>query len=160
MRKQYLLECKHIQENCTYTAESHHILSDRGKRLGIWFQLVPTVIAAILASLVMLQMAPLVVNGLTVIAAVVSAVANVLNPLKDYYDHLNAAKNFTALKHDARALHELFSGNMNDKDFALAVETLHNRYNDLIRFVPPTDSKAFEEARKRIKEGIHEPDFK
>ena len=158
MKKQLIVECKHIQENCTYTAEAHHDLADRGKRLGFWFQVVPSVITAFLAAVVMLGWAPLILNGLTVIGAVISAVGNVLNPLKDYFDHLNASKNFTVIKHDARVLHDTFSVTMSDKEFAIAVENLHNRYNDLVRFVPPTDKKAFEEARRRIKDGVHDPD--
>lgn len=158
MRKQLIAECKHIQENCTYTAEAHHDLADRSRRLSIWLQIVPSVITAILASIVTLGWAPVILNGLTVIGAVISAVANVLNPLKDYFDHLNAAKNFTIIKHDARALRESFGIKMSDSAFASAVETLHGRYNDLVRFVPPTDKKSFEEARRRIREGVHKPD--
>ena len=158
MKKQLIAECIHIQDNCTYTAEAHHNLADRGKRLGFCFQVVPSVITALLAAVVTLGWAPLILNGLTVIGAVISAVGNVLNPLKDYFDHLNAAKNFTVIKHDARVLRYTFSVTMSDKEFAIAVENLHNRYNDLVRFVPPTDKKAFEEARKRIQSGVHDPD--
>lgn len=136
----------------------HHSLAGRSKHQSIWFQIVPSVITAILASVVTLGWAPVVLNGLTVIGSVISAVANVLNPLKDYFDHLNAAKNFTIIKHDARALCESFGTKMSNSAFASAVETLHNRYNDLVRFVPPTDSKSFEETRKRMKEGVHELD--
>lgn len=81
-----------------------------------------------------------------------------LDPLRGYYDHLNAAKNFTALKQRSRGLRETFSGNMTDERFATEVHALHDEYNNLIRFVPPTTEKAFEKARERIRRGVHRPD--
>lgn len=78
--------------------------------------------------------------------------------MKVYYDHLNAAKNFTALKHEARGLKDTFSSTIEDKEFFSAVKNLHEKYNNLIKFVPPTDEKSFNESRERIKKGVHGPD--
>lgn len=158
MKKKYLEECKIIQQNCTYSAEAHHIIAKKNKRLSTWFQVVPAVIATLSGLLVAGSVVPVWFGWLTVISAVITAVANVLNPLKEYYDHLNAAKNFTAMKHDARTLGDVFNLRMDDSSLAVAVENLHQRYGDLIKFVPPTDNDSFEEASARIKDGIHEPD--
>jgi hypothetical protein len=158
MREQYLKECNTICQDCTYTAETHHIIARKNKRLQIWLQLVPAVSAAFFSLLVVGTPVPAWVGWLAVISAVVTAVASVLNPLKEYYDHLNAAKNFTTLKHDARSLENTFSERMDDNALAVAVENLHQRYNDIIKLVPPTDKKSFEEARHVVKAGIHEPD--
>lgn len=83
---------------------------------------------------------------------------NTLDSLKSHYDHLLAGKNFTALKHDARALHETFSLGMDDAELAIEAKKLHERYNDLVKFVPQTDDKAFNLARGKIQQGIHDPD--
>lgn len=155
MREQYSTECAAIEQNCTYTAETHHIIAAKQKRLSAWFQIVPAVISAVFGVLVGGGVIPFWFIWLGVVSAVVSAVGNVLNPLKEYYDHLNAAKNFTGLKQDARSLRETFSTSMNDAEFLTATKSLHDRYNDLIRFAPPTDNDSFEAARKRVKEGIH-----
>jgi hypothetical protein len=157
MRKKYLEECEIIRQNCEYTAEAHHIIAEKNKRMQVGFQLVPAISASLSSLLVVGTTVPEWVGWIAVISAVVTAVASVLNPLKDYYDHLNAAKNFTALKHDARNFKNVSSSKMNDNNLVLGVENLHQRYNDLIKFVPPTDDKSFEKAVKRIKEGIHNP---
>lgn len=158
MREKYSEECKIINQNCTYSAEAHHTIATRNKRLSMWFQIMPAVVAALSGVLVAGSVVPSWFNWLTVISAVVTAVASVLNPMKEYYDHLNAAKNFTVLKHEARTLGDVFGTKMDDNSFAVSVENLHRRYADLIKFVPPTDNKSFEQTRKRIKAGIHEPD--
>lgn len=158
MREKYLNECKIIKENCEYTAEAHHIIAAHNKKLSIGFQLVPAIIAALSGVLVVGTIIPIWWGWLTVLSAVVAAVASVLDPLKTYYDHLNAAKNFTALKHEARGLRDTFSFSMEDREFFTAVKNLHDKYNDLIKFVPPTDEKSFNKGRERIKKGVHEPD--
>lgn len=158
MRENYINECKTIVENCTYTAETHHIIAIRNKKLSLGFQLTPAVIAALSGLLVAGKVIPDWWIWLTVLSSVVTAVASVLNPLKEYYDHLNAAKNFTVLKHETRALKDVFGSNMKDEDFFLTVKNLHDKYNELVRFVPETNNKLFKKAQKRIKEGVHEPD--
>lgn len=162
MRKKLLQECKTIQDYCKYNAEAHHILVAKNEKLSLWLQLIPAIIAALSGfqsnGLLVPQWASPVWGWLTATAATVMAVSTVLNPLRTYFDHLNAAKSFVILKHDARALYETFSVGMNDESLAQAVNNLHQRYNDLVKSVPPTTKESFEEARLRIKDGRHEPD--
>ena len=158
MREGYIEECKRIQENCTYTAEAHHVVAYRSKRQAYFFQAIPAAAAALLAALVAGGVIPTWFAWVSAMAAVVSAVGNVLDPLKSHYDHLLAGKNFTALKHDARALHETFSHGTGDAELCVEVKKLHDRYNDLVKFVPQTGDKAFQVARAKIKQGIHDPD--
>ena len=158
MDNHYIDECKQIQQNATYSAETHHRMALRDKRSGIWLQVVPACIAAASGALVAAGVSPTSLLWLTVLSAVVVAVSTVLNPQKSYQDNLVAAKGFTALKHDARFLHEAQSSSMTDPEFRLAVVHLHEKYNDLMKVVPPTDPKMFEEARRIIEAGIHTPD--
>lgn len=157
-KQKYSEECGKIEENCTYTAEAHHTIALHNKSLTTYFQIVPAVTAAILGVLVGGNIIPDWYIWLSVVAAVISAVGNVLNPMKEYYDHLNAAKNFTTMKRDANALCHTFVNRMTDEEFAIAVESLHSRYNDLVRFAPPTDNDSFEKARRRVQSGIHKSD--
>lgn len=158
MRKKYENECEAIEQNCTYTAETHHIIAAKRQRLGTRLQIVPAVIAAVLGVLAGTDILTPWTLWLSVIAAVISAVGNVLNPFAEYYTHLNAAKSFTILKQDARALRETFSGKMSDDMFGAATRSLHDRYDDLIRLAPATNNNSFEEARRRVQSGIHQLD--
>jgi hypothetical protein len=158
MREEYKKECSAIQEFCTYNAETHHIIAGKNKNLSIRFQVIPAIIAALSGLLVAGNIVPNWFVWLSVLSAVITAVASILNPMKEYFDHLNAAKNFTALKHEARSLCNTFGINMSDEIFYDAVKHLHSRYNDLIKFVPPTDQKSFLIARENIKKGYHVQD--
>ncbi len=158
MRKKYENECAAIDQNCTYTAETHHIIATKRQRLGTQLQIVPAIIAAVLGVLAGTDVLTPWTLWLSVIAAAVSAVGNVLNPFAEYYMHLNSAKSFTILKQDARALRETFSGTMSDDMFRAATHSLHDRYDDLVRLAPATDNKSFEEARRRVQSGIHQLD--
>lgn len=98
MKDNYKKECSAVIQNCTYTAETHHIIAGKKQRLAFWFQVVPAVITAILGVLAGTSIGAPVTLWLTVVAAAVTAVGNVLNPYAEYYTHLNAAKSFTILK--------------------------------------------------------------
>jgi hypothetical protein len=47
---------------------------------------------------------------------------------------------------------------MTDADFRLAVQYLHEKYNELVKVVPTTDPESFAEAQRVIQAGTHEPD--
>lgn len=158
MKERFINECKIIQQNCTYTAEAHHQMASIQKSYSIWLQVIPSVCAALTGTLVAAGFAKTDLLFVTIISAVVSAVANVINPNKAYNEHLNAAKSFTTLKHDARFLHESLEITMSDDAFASSVQLLHKKYNDLVKIVPATNSKAFVRAQEVIKSGAHDPD--
>jgi hypothetical protein len=159
MHDSYSTELKRIEENSTYSAEAHHAIALRNNTIQQRFQLAPAVTAALLGTLVAGQVVPGWVAWLTALSAIATAIATVIDPIRSYYEHLSAAKAFTAMKHDARALRETFSATMDEMTLASAVKNIHDRYNDLTRLVPPTDDKALKEAQRRIqREKVHEPD--
>lgn len=158
MINEYKAECKVIEEHCTYSSETHHIIANKQKRTAYSLQILPAVIAAITGSFALADIYPTLFGFLSVISASASAIANILNPFKSYQDNLSAAKSFTVLKHRARALRMTFSSRLNEVEFADKVEGLHQKYNDLVSITPITDKKSFDEARKRVKAGIHTPD--
>jgi hypothetical protein len=158
MNESYIDECKQIQQNATYSAETHHRMAARDRRLSTWLQVVPAIIAAVTSGLVASGVSPSSLLWLTVTAAAISAVASIWNPQKSYQDNLAAAKGFTTMKHDARFLHESQRASMTDAEFRLAVQHLHDKYNEFIKVVPATDQKSFDEAQQVIQAGTHEPD--
>lgn len=164
MTKQSLLdECKIVLQNCTYSAEAHHQVALRAKRKTLWLEVVPAVGAALSSGLAVSGKGGAIVSTeilllITLVSASVSAVASILNPNREHDEHLGAGKKFTALKHDSRYLKDVKSTVLSDDAFAEAVQNLHDRYNELIKSVPPTDAKAFAKAREVIQRGIHEPD--
>jgi hypothetical protein len=158
MNQSYIDECRQIQQNATYSAETHHRMAARDRRLSTWLQVVPAIVATITSGLVASGVSPHSLLWLTVTAAAISAVASIWNPQKSYQDNLAAAKGFTAIKHDARFLHEAKSTSMTDAEFRLAVQYLHEKYNELVKVVPATDPESFAEAQQVIQAGTHEPD--
>lgn len=160
MREKYLDECKIIQQNCTYTAETHHQMATLAKRQAFWLEVIPAVAAALSSALVSTNILGHWALIITVISSVIVAVSAVLNPNKIYQAHLEAAKNFTTIKHDARFLCDAISQKLEDESFTLAVENLHQKYNELLKTVPPTNSKSFAKAQVIVQKGTHDPDKK
>ena len=158
MKNEYINECKIIHENCTYTAEAHHQMALSEKLKAIWLEIIPAVCATVTGTLVATGIAPAHLLFLTVVSSTMSAISAILNPSKNYQAHLDAAKNFTALKHDSRFMCKVMSIKLNDEAFSVCVENLHNRYNELIKTVPPTSTKSFTKAQLVIKKGVHTPD--
>lgn len=158
MKTKYIEECKTISQNCLYTAESHHQMALSAKRQAFWLEVIPSILAALSGTLVSSGILGHEVLIITVISSVVAAISAVLNPNKTYQAHLEAAKNFTALKHDARFLAEAEAERFSDESFQVSVGNLHQKYNELIKAVPPTNSKSFAKAQEVIKKGTHDPD--
>ncbi len=158
MLQTHCIECEHIQENSTYTAEAHHILAVRAKTWFTFSQLIPAVCSALLGMLVVGRVVPGWVGVVALVSAIITAMGTVMNPQKSYFEHLAAARAFTVAKHDSRALREAFGAGMTDEESTGVVRCLHERYNELVRLSPPTRDWAFAKARKRIQAGVHRPD--
>ena len=153
-------ECKQIQEDSTYTAEVHHIISHKLRRKAFWCKLIPTSIT-VLSAFALLAGSPSWLAWVTLLSGAVTMLNIFMAPEERAREHLFAAKNFTVLKHDSRSLHESFRDFITENEFFHSVRRLRERYNLLVQFTPATDDKkAFDKARERIKEGVHEPDFK
>lgn len=158
MKEKYIEECKVIEQNSLYTAQTHHESSSRLRLVSIWLQAVPAVIAAVTGALVGAGVSPDGLLWLTVVAAAVTAITSVMNPSKSFEDHARAAKSFTGVRHDARFLHCAQVLRMSDDEFRREVEQLHARYNDLVDVAPTTSKKMFERARGVVQAGRHDPD--
>ncbi len=160
-RNQNLIdECKRIKEDSIYTAEVHHCIAHKLSSKAFWYKLIPVIIT-VLSALALLLGVPSWISWITLLSGLIAMLNIFMEPGKKAREHLFAAKSFTVLKHEARSLHETFSDFMNESDFYNEVKRIREKYNWLVQTTPPTDDKkCWEESRKKIKEGIHKPDFK
>jgi len=154
-----ITECKQIQEDSTYTAETHHIISHRLSKRVFLYKLIPVSIT-VLSAFALLLGAPDWVSWITLLAGTVTMLNIFMEPEKKSKDHLFAAKNFTVLKHEARSLNEAFKDFMTEEEFYHNVKRLREKYNLLVQYSPSTEKEAFEEARERIQAGVHKADFR
>jgi len=153
-------ECKQIQEDSTYTAEVHHIIGYKLSKRAFWCKLIPAGITVLGASGLLMGFSNWVV-WVTLLSGLVTMLNVFMEPEKEARNHLSAAKDFTILKHEARSLHENFKDFESENELYHNVRRLREKYNLLVQRTPPTgDKKAWEEARERIKKGVHEADFR
>lgn len=148
-------ECKQIEADSTQTAETHHIIAHKASRRAFWLKFIPASATVISAGL-LLRGADNWVAWVTLISGMVT-ISNILMKCDEKSaEHLFAAKSFTVLKHQARALHKTFKNFIEEKDFYHQVRTIRGKYNLLVQFTPPTDDeKAYDKASERIIKGVH-----
>lgn len=155
-----ITECKRIEEDSIYTAETHYLIANKLSSKAFWFKLFPASVT-VLSAFALLLGFPKWISWITMFSGLVTILSIFLEPERKAKEHLFAAKNFTVLKHEARSLHEAFADFVNSNDFYYKVRQIREKYNLLVQSTPPTDDKkCWEQARKRIKEGLHKPDFK
>jgi hypothetical protein len=159
-------ECKLIEENSTYTAQIHFMLAERKTFQYKFLTLLPAIVGGVSGATIALG-GPTWLGWLSLIAGITGAFIAILDPEKQAGEHLTTAKEFTTLKHNTRVLYEVFYQFMNEREFYQSVKSLQDRYNFLVSNAPLASNAPFKsnqaiflEARKLIKEGIHEPDFK
>ena len=154
-------ECQQLQEDSTYTAEVHYGISSKLLCRAFFIKLVPAIVTVSGIILTLSNIFPNISSWIALITGSVTLFAIITEPEKRGKDHLAAAKNYTVLKHDARALHESYKGFMSAKDFFYEVKRLRDRYGSFVQNTPATDDeKAWEKARAKIKSGVHEADFR
>jgi len=157
-------QCKQIQEDSTYTAETHHIIGCTLSKHAFWMKLIPALITVASAFVLLMGWSgegkPNWAAWVTLLSGIVTTLSVVMEPEKQARSHLFAAKAFTILKRDARSAHESVRHFVGENEFFNNVRLLGERYNLLVQSSPATDNKAFRKASDRIKAGIHEADFR
>jgi hypothetical protein len=119
----------------------------------------PSLIAVITGSISAFG-GPDVWSGVAAIAAGVAGLATALGVDRDAISHMAAGNLMTSLRHEARSLHESFWKEMRRDQLFAELKRINDKYQNIRLALEPTDNKAFEKARKRIKEGFFEPDFR
>jgi len=164
-------ECKTIAENCLYTAQAHFETARSRDGLRIWVIVLPACFAALAALVAFVhpdiwpskahnELLKATCDAIAVLSSTMTAVAVFVGVDRQAAGHVQAGNAFTALRHDARALHETFSPNLSPSQLSCRVQSLHERYLSLCQATEITDKSAFNKVREEIKGGIHLMDFK
>jgi hypothetical protein len=151
-------ECKIVEENCLYTSQAHFVMADKAEFQARLFLIVPSCIAAISGILTAIGF-PAWIGSFAAVSGLVTGLASAFGVDRKAGLHKQAGNVLTALRHEARALHESYWREIPHEQFVAEVRRIHDRYNSLIQILETTDNAAFEEGRKKIKAGIFEPDF-
>lgn len=157
--KNLLHECETVAEDSLYNAQAHYILADSKERKGRWLLIVPSGASALCGLLTALG-APGWLGAFSAIGGLMVALASIFGVDKQPTSHRNAACQWTALRHEARSLHETYFMELPREQLFAEVRRIDDRYIALCQALEPTDTKSFEAARRQIQAGVHKPDFK
>ena len=156
MKENLLKQCWIIEDHCRYNAETHHLMALKERKKARWARSVPAIVTAISGIFAIQNPNAPMWDWLTLTGAVTTTLASVFEFEKSYQSNIDAAKNFTVLKHETSALRTAFSDLYDEARLTEKVECFLERYLDVVRSAPPTDSKMFDAARKNIKDGRHD----
>ena len=151
-------ECKTMEENCLYTATAHHIIEGEMARKARLYKYVPAAVSALGGGAILVELGT-AFAWFPIIAGLATAMATALDVDKRTIEHKGAAKEYTILRHKARAAYQTFAYEMTREEFVQVVKELCECYNELTKTHPSTTEKAFNEAREKIKKGDYESDF-
>jgi hypothetical protein len=156
--KSFTDACKKIEEDSLYTAQAHFIAAQKWYRKSLWLVVIPSLIAGLSGLIVAAGGAPWVA-AFAAIGGFIPAISAWLGVEKDSIRHENAGKLFTALRHDAIMLREVFENAMPEDQSMKQLTNLHNKYLMLVQTQDLTDEKSFNKARDNIKNNIFIYDF-
>lgn len=148
-------ECGTVARNSLFNAQANYLLAESKEKLGWWLLVAPSVTAGTLGLLVAVGL-PTWLGAIAAAASAVAAVSATLGIDKQPTAHKIAASQWTALRHEARSLQEVFCHELPHEQFRAEVRRIDDRYNSLCQALPPTDRKSFEAARKLIEAGTYE----
>lgn len=152
-------ECETVAENCLYNAQAHFILADSKERKGRWLLIVPSAIAAVCGLLTALGL-PGWLGAFSAVGGFMVSMAAFFGVDKEPTAHRNAACQWTALRHEARSLHETYFKELPREQFIAEVRRIDDRYIALSQALEPTDRQSFVAAREQIHSGTHQLDSK
>jgi hypothetical protein len=142
-------ECRTIEENSLYTAQAHYEIAndEKWKR---WVLLVcPAFLSALAGALVAVGLPPWI-GMVGALLGGFAAIAASLGVDRDSSTHMNAGHIMTAMRHEARQLHEVFWRELSRAELKAEVRRLADKYNNLGLALPATNGTAFEKAREKI----------
>jgi len=150
-------ECETVADNSLYNAQAHFILADSKERKGRWLLIGPSVVAALCGLLTAIG-CPGWLGAFSAVGGFIVSLAAFFGVDKQPTAHRNAASQWTALRHEARALSETYFKELPHDQFIAEVRRIDDRYIALCQALEPTDRESFEAARQQIKAGVHRSD--
>ncbi len=152
-------ECKIVEENCLYTSQAHFSMANKAEFQSRLFLVVPSCIAALSGILISIGF-PSWIGAFAAVSGLITGLASIFGVDKKAGVHKQAGNVLTALRHEARSLHEAYWREIPREQLVSEVKRIHDRYNSLIQMIETTGDSAFEEGREKIKAGLFEADFR
>lgn len=122
-----LHECETVAENSLYNAQAHYFLADSKERQAMWLLVVPSITAGICGLFTALGL-PHWLGAFSAAGGLIATVAGVLGIDKQPTVHRNAASQWTALRHEARSLHQTMFRELPREQFLAEVRRIDDRY--------------------------------
>lgn len=141
-------ECKIVEENCLYTSQAHFVMADKAEFQARLFLILPSCIGAISGILTAIGF-PTWIGSFAAVSGLITGLASAFGVDKKAGSHKQAGNVLTALRHEARALHESYWREIPHEQFVAEVRRINDKYNSLIQILETTDNDAFEEGRKK-----------
>lgn len=146
-------ELERLHEDSYYSAQTYF---ESAKSLIFWGKSVvfAPALAASLASLLVAVGAPKELSSLSAIAGAVSATSAFLGSTRNGELHMEAAKEFTRIRHAARI--ELSMGLANPECARLetTLRSLRGDYDAVVKNVTPVSNRFFVKTQRRITKGV------
>lgn len=147
------LELQRVEEDCTYSGKAHFNASDRWGSYHLWLG-VPAVLVTTLAGTTFLTDQPAIAGGLSMLAAILTALVTFLKPSERALAHKSSGDQYLILRNDARVLRTVRLNAVPDEAATIAsLDEVVKRRNELNQVSPQFARRDFEKARKGIEEG-------
>jgi hypothetical protein len=148
----YVDELDRLYIDALYGAQTQFEASKRLARHARMLILFPSSLAAIAGFLVAVGLPPWI-GAVSAVAGVMSATASYLGADRKPAAYLRTAQRFTELRHEVRRSRDLARHAASVEQLRTAVETLGQRYANIVDSSEPTTNKDYTLADQRIKDG-------
>ncbi len=147
------LELQRIEEDCIYSGKSHFNAGERWNSYHLWLG-VPAVVVTTLAGTTFLTDRPNLAGGLSLLAALLTALVTFLKPSERALAHKSSGDQYLNLRNDARVLRTVRLNAASDEATAIAsLDEIVKRRNELNQVSPQFARRDFEKARRGIEQG-------
>ena len=146
-------ELERVEEDSIHSGKAHFNASDRWGRYHLALG-IPALLITTLAGTAFLQDRPNIAGGISMLAAILTALLTFLKPSERALSHKSSGDQYLALRNDARVLRTVRINASCDEASAVAsLDEIIKRRNELNQVSNPFSRRDFEKARKGIEEG-------
>jgi len=151
--------CKTIAENSLYTGQAHFEEASSSSYRKRFLFVGCACVAAVSGSLTACGY-PIWIGVFGAAAGLLTGVSSYLGIDEEAVHHSYAGNALTTLRHEADALYQTFARELPHEQLVFEARRLQDRYGLTIATCKPPSNESFDKARRRIKSGLFQPDFK
>jgi hypothetical protein len=146
-------EAERVEEDSIHSAKSHFNAADIWKKRNYWLGIPATILSAAAGAAILKDCQELA-GGLSLLAAIFTALLTFLKPSEQASQHKTVADQYLALRNDARIFREIeLLEDFDEKELSEKLKNLGQRRNELNQSSPVIPRKAFKQARDGINQG-------